>query len=64
MKKKIVIMALGFLMIGSGWAIRSTMLIDNYVNKPIGGALITIGVVVFVLSVFWLFKKPPKDLNL
>jgi hypothetical protein len=64
MKKKIFILALSVLMIGSGWAIRSTMLMEDYANKPIGGALITIGVLAFVLSVYWLFRKPPKDINL
>lgn len=57
MKKKAIILVLGLVMIGLGWAIRSTFIIEDYWNKPIGGAMITIGVLVFSITFLSLFKN-------
>jgi hypothetical protein len=57
---KIIILALGVLLIGCGWAIRSTFMVDNYANKPLGGAMITAGGLIVALCAYGLIRKPPK----
>jgi hypothetical protein len=61
MIKKIIILALAVVMMGGGWAIRSTFIMENYVNKPLGGAMITIGGLLFVGCLVWLFSREPKN---
>jgi hypothetical protein len=58
---KIITLVLGVLMIGGGWAIRSTFIVDNYANKPLGGAMITIGGLIVVMCAYGLIRKPPKS---
>lgn len=47
----------GFIVFALGWAIRSTYVMHSYVNKPIGGALITIGFMVLAWGIFKLIKS-------
>lgn len=61
MKTKHYILIGGIAMFGVGWAIRSTFLIANYVNKPIGGAMVTIGAVMISLSIIMIFNKSNGD---
>lgn len=61
MKTKHYILIVGFVLCGIGLAIRSSFLIVNYVNKPVGGALITIGAVMVSLSIIMIFNKPNSN---
>jgi uncharacterized membrane protein len=58
---KIIGLVLGVLMIGGGWAIRSTFIVDNYANKPLGGAMITVGGLIVAMCAYSLMRKPPKN---
>lgn len=58
---KIITLALGVLLIGCGWAVRSTFIADNYINKPLGGAMITVGGLIVVMCAYGLIRKPPKN---
>jgi len=47
----------GFVVFLTGWAIRSTFIMHNYENKPLGGGLIAIGMFAMGVSAFKLLKK-------
>jgi len=47
----------GLIIFSAGWAIRSTYLMKSVVNKPIGGVLITIGLLLMGISVSRMIKK-------
>jgi len=46
MKRARAILITGVILFAAGWAIRSTMLMHGYENKPIGGALVAVGFLV------------------
>lgn len=60
MKKRLVILIIGMFLFGTGWAIRSTFIMHDYVNKPIGGALIFVGMLAIGICMYWMIKKQDK----
>lgn len=48
---------IGLVVFFVGWAIRSTFLMRDYTNKPIGGILIAIGMMIIGIFCYKLLKK-------
>lgn len=57
MKTRYYILITGFALLGIGWALRSTFITRDHINKPIGGILITIGSLMLSISIIMMFKK-------
>lgn len=46
-KKHIIWLVIGVIIFAAGWSVRSTFIMQGYVNKPIGGVLIAVGALIW-----------------
>lgn len=56
-EKKVVGLVVGLALFFVGWAFRSTVPIAYYHNKPVGGAMMAIGMFVFGIFLYKLLKR-------
>lgn len=56
-EKKIIGFICGLVIFFIGWAIRSTFLMHNYANKPLGGIIIAIGMLTVGVFAYKLLKR-------
>lgn len=56
-EKTSIALIFGFVLFMLGWAIRSTFIMANFVNKPLGGAVLTAGMLIMGYAAYRLLKK-------
>lgn len=56
-EKSTVVLVIGLAMFMCGWAVRSTFVMHNFVNKPLGGAFVAAGLLVISYAAYKLLKK-------
>lgn len=47
---------IGVIIFASGWAIRSTVIMHSFDNKPLGGAMVAVGFIVMAAGIIKLVK--------
>lgn len=52
-----IVFLIGFVAFIAGWSIRSTFVMQGYVNKPVGGIMIAIGALVMGISLYKIIKN-------
>lgn len=57
MNKYAVAVIVGLVIFAAGWAIRSTVVMHSYANKPVGGALIVLGFLILGGSIYLITKN-------
>jgi hypothetical protein len=56
-EKSTIALIIGFSLFMLGWAIRSTFIMHNFVNKPLGGAILTTGMLIMGYAAYKLLNK-------
>jgi hypothetical protein len=47
----------GVILFSAGWAIRSTVIMHSYDNKPLGGAMVAVGFLLMGIAITRMMKK-------
>lgn len=56
-EKKIIGFVVGLVLFFIGWAIRSTFLMHTYANKPLGGIIVAVGMLIMGIFSYKLLKR-------
>lgn len=59
-QKSTAVLVFGFVLFIGGWAIRSTFIMYDQVNKPLGGAILTTGMLIIGYAAYTLLTSNGK----